>query len=232
MAFGIPTQGIPSLAYHGKPLVYLDNGATAQKPVQVLDALDKMHRQFNANIHRGVHFLSEQATEKYEEARETIRGFINAASTREIVFTSGTTGAINLVAFSFGEKFIKAGDEVLLSEMEHHSNIVPWQLMPYPLDVDKLPLELPEVDAYLPTEKGEPPLGRAKSWNTPDGYPYELSTMPGFAGSSAYYLRYMDPHNNKELVSTEANSYWQDVDLYIGGTEHGGLCCSSRFAIG
>jgi cysteine desulfurases, SufS subfamily len=114
---------------HGKPLVYLDNGATAQKPVQVLDALDKMHRQFNANIHRGVHFLSEQATEKYEEARETIRGFINAASTREIVFTSGTTGAINLVAFSFGEKFIKAGDEVLLSEMEHHSNIVPWQLM-------------------------------------------------------------------------------------------------------
>lgn len=114
---------------HGKPLVYLDNGATAQKPIQVLDALDRMHRQLNANIHRGAHFLSEQATEKYEEARETIRGFINAGSTREIVFTSGTTGAINLVAFSFGEKFIKAGDEVLVSEMEHHSNIVPWQLM-------------------------------------------------------------------------------------------------------
>ncbi len=114
---------------HGKPLVYLDNGATAQKPIQVLDALDRMHRQLNANIHRGAHFLSEQATEKYEEARETIRGFINAASTREIVFTSGTTGAINLVAFSFGERFIKAGDEVLVSEMEHHSNIVPWQLM-------------------------------------------------------------------------------------------------------
>lgn len=114
---------------HGKPLVYLDNGATAQKPVQVLDALDRMHRELNANIHRGAHFLSEQATEKYEEARETIRGFINAASTREIVFTSGTTGAINLVAFSFGERFIKAGDEVLVSEMEHHSNIVPWQLM-------------------------------------------------------------------------------------------------------
>lgn len=114
---------------HGKPLVYLDNGATAQKPIQVLDALDRMHRQLNANIHRGAHFLSEQATEKYEEARETIRGFINAAATREIVFTSGTTGAINLVAFSFGERFIKAGDEVLVSEMEHHSNIVPWQLM-------------------------------------------------------------------------------------------------------
>ncbi len=102
--------------------------------------------------------------------------------------------------------------------------------MPYPLDVDKLPLELPEVDAYLPTEKGEPPLGRAKSWTTPEGYPYELSTMPGFAGSSAYYLRYMDPRNNEALVSAEANGYWQDVDLYIGGTEHAtGHLIYSRF---
>lgn len=102
--------------------------------------------------------------------------------------------------------------------------------MPYPLNVDKLPLELPEVDAYLPTEKGEPPLGRAKSWTTPEGYPYELSTMPGFAGSSAYYLRYMDPRNNKALVSSEANGYWQDVDLYIGGTEHAtGHLIYSRF---
>ncbi|HUX53411.1 MAG TPA: leucine--tRNA ligase, partial [Williamwhitmania sp.] len=102
--------------------------------------------------------------------------------------------------------------------------------MPFPLNVDKLPLELPEVDAYLPTEKGEPPLGRAKSWNTPEGYPYELSTMPGFAGSSAYYLRYMDPRNEEALVSVEANSYWQDVDLYIGGTEHAtGHLIYSRF---
>lgn len=102
--------------------------------------------------------------------------------------------------------------------------------MPYPLNVDKLPLELPEVDAYLPTEKGEPPLGRAKSWTTPEGYPYELSTMPGFAGSSAYYLRYMDPRNNEALVSSEANGYWQDVDLYIGGTEHAtGHLIYSRF---
>jgi len=120
---------ILSRTIHGKPLVYLDNGATAQKPLQVLDALDSMHRELNANIHRGAHFLSEQSTEKYENAREIIRGFINAASTREIVFTAGTTAAINLVAFSFGEKFVKAGDEVVVSEMEHHSNIVPWQLM-------------------------------------------------------------------------------------------------------
>ena len=120
---------ILSQTVHGKPLVYLDNGATAQKPLRVLDALDKMHRELNANIHRGAHFLSEQSTEKYEDAREVIRGFMNAESTREIVFTAGTTAAINLVAFSFGEKFVKAGDEVVVSEMEHHSNIVPWQLM-------------------------------------------------------------------------------------------------------
>ncbi|SFF07300.1 leucine--tRNA ligase [Thermophagus xiamenensis] len=92
--------------------------------------------------------------------------------------------------------------------------------MPYTLDESELPLELPEIDKYLPTEKGEPPLGRAKNWKTKDGYPLELNTMPGFAGSSAYFLRYMDPHNDQALVSTEANQYWQDVDLYIGGTEH------------
>lgn len=102
--------------------------------------------------------------------------------------------------------------------------------MPYALDESNLPLELPEVDAYLPTEKGEPPLGRAKNWQTAEGYPYELSTMPGFAGSSAYYLRYMDPKNSKGLVSKEANEYWQDVDLYIGGTEHAtGHLVYSRF---
>jgi len=102
--------------------------------------------------------------------------------------------------------------------------------LPYPINKEDLPLELPEVDAYLPTEKGEPPLGRAKNWTNTDGYPYELSTMPGFAGSSAYYLRYMDPKNNKALVSKESNEYWQDVDLYIGGTEHAtGHLVYSRF---
>ena len=102
--------------------------------------------------------------------------------------------------------------------------------MPYMLDVNRLPLELPEIDKFLPTEKGEPPLGRAKNWHTEDNFPLELCTMPGFAGSSAYYLRYMDPKNNKKLVSPEANQYWRNVDLYIGGTEHAtGHLIYSRF---
>ena len=102
--------------------------------------------------------------------------------------------------------------------------------IPHMLPEDQLPLRLPEIDQYLPTEKGEPPLGRAKNWQTPEGYPLELNTMPGFAGSSAYYLRYMDPHNSEALVSPEANAYWQNVDLYIGGTEHAtGHLIYSRF---
>ena len=102
--------------------------------------------------------------------------------------------------------------------------------MPYTLEVEKLPLLLPEISTYLPTETGEPPLGRAENWKTEEGYPLELNTMPGFAGSSAYYLRYMDPRNNEALVSTEANEYWQNVDLYIGGTEHAtGHLIYSRF---
>ena len=102
--------------------------------------------------------------------------------------------------------------------------------MPYTLDEDKLPLELPEVDKFLPTETGEPPLGRAKGWTTPEGYPLELNTMPGFAGSSAYYIRYMDPHNDNALVSKEADEYWENVDLYVGGTEHAtGHLIYSRF---
>jgi leucyl-tRNA synthetase len=102
--------------------------------------------------------------------------------------------------------------------------------MPQMMDLDKLPLKLPEIDKYLPTENGEPPLGRATNWTTEDGFPIELNTMPGFAGSSAYYLRYMDPRNNDSLVSKEANEYWQDVDLYIGGTEHAtGHLIYSRF---
>ena len=102
--------------------------------------------------------------------------------------------------------------------------------VPHMLSEEKLPLELPEVDKFLPTETGEPPLGRAKNWTTPEGYPLELCTMPGFAGSSAYYLRYMDPHNGDALVSREANEYWRNVDLYIGGTEHAtGHLIYSRF---
>jgi len=102
--------------------------------------------------------------------------------------------------------------------------------VPHMLPESMLPLQLPEVDKYLPTETGEPPLGRAKNWNTPDGYPLELNTMPGFAGSSAYYLRYMDPHNNEAIVSRKADEYWRNVDLYVGGTEHAtGHLIYSRF---
>ena len=102
--------------------------------------------------------------------------------------------------------------------------------MPYTLDESQLPLELPEVDKFLPIETGEPPLGRAKGWTTPEGYPLELNTMPGFAGSSAYYIRYMDPHNDNALVSKEADEYWENVDLYVGGTEHAtGHLIYSRF---
>ena len=102
--------------------------------------------------------------------------------------------------------------------------------IPHLMDESALPVLLPEVDKYLPTETGEPPLGRAKNWVTPEGYPIELNTMPGFAGSSAYYLRYMDPDNNEALVSKEADEYWRNVDLYIGGTEHAtGHLIYSRF---
>ncbi|TCN63910.1 cysteine desulfurase [Acetobacteroides hydrogenigenes] len=112
-----------------RPLVYLDNGATTQKPRAVLESVNQMSTFWNANIHRGVHYLSQQSTEMYEAARETVRSFLNAASTREIVFTAGATAAINTVAYSFGEKYIKEGDEILITEMEHHANIVPWQLL-------------------------------------------------------------------------------------------------------
>jgi cysteine desulfurase / selenocysteine lyase len=114
---------------YGKPLVYLDNAATTQKPQRVINALTAYYRQDNANVHRGVHALSERATAAYEAARENLRGLINAASTREIVFTRGATESINLVAASWGRANIGAGDEVLISEMEHHSDIVPWQLL-------------------------------------------------------------------------------------------------------
>ena len=112
-----------------KPLVYLDNGATTQKPRAVIDTVKELQELHNSSIHRGIHFLSEQMTSRYEEARERVRAFLNARSTSEIVFTSGATGSINTVAFSFGEKYVGEGDEVLISEMEHHSNIVPWQML-------------------------------------------------------------------------------------------------------
>ena len=114
---------------YGKKLIYLDNAATTQKPLSVIEAITEAYTNVNANVHRGVHFLSQKATEQYEDARETVRAFINARHRHEIIFTRGTTESINLVAASFGDSFLSAGDEVIVSAMEHHSNIVPWQLL-------------------------------------------------------------------------------------------------------
>lgn len=114
---------------YDKPLVYFDNGATTQKPQCVIDAVTEVYTTYNANIHRGVHFLSDMSSEAYENAREKVRSFINAGKREEVVFTSGTTGSINGIAFSFGERYIKPGDEIIISHLEHHANIVPWQMM-------------------------------------------------------------------------------------------------------
>ena len=114
---------------YGKPLVYLDNGATTQKPRIVVEAITDEYYSVNANVHRGVHYLSQQATELHEGSRETVRHYINARSTNEIIFTRGTTEGINLLVSTFGEEFMQEGDEVIISVMEHHSNIVPWQLL-------------------------------------------------------------------------------------------------------
>ena len=114
---------------HGKPLIYLDNAATTQKPRCVIDSISECYTTINANVHRGIHHLSQKATEQFEEARNIVRRFINAAHGHEVIFTRGTTESINLVATSFGNTFLKAGDEVIISTMEHHSNIVPWQML-------------------------------------------------------------------------------------------------------
>ena len=152
-------EDFPILAreVYGKPLVYLDNAATTQKPMCVLDAMRDEYLNVNANVHRGVHYLSQQATDLHEAAREQVRQFIHATKTEEIIFTRGTTEAINLVASAFCESQMKEGDEVLVTEMEHHSNIVPWQLqaMKRGIVVKHLPitddgqLELSTVNSYL-----------------------------------------------------------------------------------
>ncbi len=114
---------------NGKPLIYFDNAATTQKPQYVLDSVDNYYKNLNSNVHRGVHTLSEEATNEYESARESIRKYINAGKSSEIIFVRGTTEAINLVASSFGSEFFNAGDEIIISAIEHHSNIVPWQML-------------------------------------------------------------------------------------------------------
>lgn len=120
---------ILSRTVYGKPLVYLDSGATAQKPQSVIDAVDAMHCELNANVHRGVHYLSEEMTTRYEAAREAVARFIGAAAKEEIVFTAGATASLNTVAYAWGGRCVGAGDNIVVSEMEHHSNIVPWQLL-------------------------------------------------------------------------------------------------------
>ncbi len=120
---------ILSQKVYDRPIVYIDNGATTQKPSVVIDTVRRYYEEQNASIHRGVHFLSDRSTETYEKARERVRSFINASSTNEVIFTAGTTASINALAFSFGEKYVSKGDEVLVTEMEHHANIVPWQMM-------------------------------------------------------------------------------------------------------
>ncbi len=114
---------------YGKPLVYFDNGATTQKPKTVIDTVNKLHTESNSNVHRGIHYLSDQMTKMYEEARKKIQNYLNAKNNCEIIFTKGVTDAINTVAYSFGEAYVKENDEIIVSEMEHHSNIVPWQII-------------------------------------------------------------------------------------------------------
>jgi cysteine desulfurase/selenocysteine lyase len=114
---------------YNKPLIYLDNGATTQKPLPVIECISRYHQSKNSTVHRGIHYLSEQATEDFENARTTVQQFIRAVHSREIIFTSGTTGSINGIAFSFGEQFVHEGDEIIITEMEHHANIVPWQML-------------------------------------------------------------------------------------------------------
>src|SRR5882672_3253593 len=146
---------ILSRQVHGKPLVYLDNAATTQKPGSVIEAEARYYKETNANIHRGIHTLSEEATTQYENVRKKVAQFIGAQAPEGIIFTRGTTEAINLVAYSWGRKYLKAGDEILLSSVEHHSNLIPWQLTAQatgaklqfvPVTPDGL-LDMPRLDA-------------------------------------------------------------------------------------
>jgi leucyl-tRNA synthetase len=157
-------------------------------------------------------------------------GFITGMNVKEAI--SATIQRINEMGAGYGTVNYRLRDAIF-SRQRYWGEPFPVYYkdgMPFTLDENQLPLELPEVDKYLPTESGEPPLARAKNWQTPEGYPLETNTMPGFAGSSGYYLRYMDPRNDKAYFSKEANAYWQDVDLYVGGDEHGtGHLIYSRF---
>jgi len=173
-----------------------------------------------------------QWSESYD-AKEGVMinsGFINGMRVTEAI--KATIARIGELGAGYGRVNYRLRDAIF-SRQRYWGEPFPVYYkdgMPYPLDISQLPLELPEVDKYLPTESGEPPLARAKNWKTPEGWPLETNTMPGFAGSSGYYLRYMDPWNDQAYFSREANEYWQDIDLYVGGDEHGtGHLIYSRF---
>ena len=166
---------ILSRKVNGKPLVYFDNGATSQKPLEVINAITDYYTNQNANIHRGVHTLSQEVTSIYEQARETIQKHINAAHSHEIIFTKGTTESINLVATTFGKKFITASDEILITEMEHHSNILPWQLF---CEEKKAVLKVIPI-----TDKGELDIDAAKKLFTTKTKIFSLAHVSNTLGT-------------------------------------------------
>ncbi len=166
---------ILSREVNGKKLIYLDNAATSQKPIQVIDAISDYYKRYNANVHRGIHTLSEEATTAYEETRELITDFIKADDSKEIIFTANATAAINLVAFSWGKANIKKGDEIVLSPMEHHSNLVPWQMLAKETGAKLLFLEL--------TEDGQIDMESAKEWIGPHTKLVAITQMSNVFGT-------------------------------------------------
>ncbi len=238
-AYGINPLNGEELPIYIADYVLMGYGTGAIMAVPAHDSRDfAFARTFNLPIKQVVIQQGEEATDTaaWEESYDSKDGVlinsgnINGLSVKEAIST--IIKEIEDKKLGYGKINYRLRDAIF-SRQRYWGEPFPVYYkdgMPQVLNVDQLPLELPEVDKYLPTEDGQPPLGRAKSWETAEGYPYELSTMPGFAGSSAYYLRYMDPQNSEALVSKEANDYWQDVDLYIGGTEHAtGHLIYSRF---
>ncbi len=238
-AYGINPLNGNELPIYIADYVLMGYGTGAIMAVPAHDSRDfKFAREFKLPIIQVVTRAGEEITDPstWEESFDSKEGkMINSGIINNLDVKEAITTIIKYIeekGFGYGKINYRLRDAIF-SRQRYWGEPFPVYFkngLPEILDDSKLPLELPEVDKYLPTEDGQPPLGRAKNWETADGYPFELSTMPGFAGSSAYYLRYMDPNNNDALVSKEANNYWQDVDLYIGGTEHAtGHLIYSRF---
>ena len=176
---------ILSREVHGRPLVYLDNAASAQKPVQVTGRMQRVFDSEYSNVHRGLHYLSNTSTEAFEGARRTVRNFLNAASDTQIIFTGGATDAINLVAHSYLEPRLKPGDEIILSEMEHHSNIVPWQLVceaggakVVVVDVDAAVVAVDTADAVVDAGVAAALSDTCSQHNSNTTFPYQQAASP------------------------------------------------------